>query len=272
MAELYKLTAEQSHPNCLVHWKSRATETPKGSRAEEDKIHSCGGGGGGEGRCCCQNGDGDRQVDQGPAIGRGSSATVSLAVDRRTGAVFAVKSVDAARAGELRREQSILLILASSPHVVRCLGGSDCELFLEYAPGGSLADEIKRRGSGRCEERLVRSRARDVLRLASRCLAAMAELPLLAPRRRLASRCLATMALALLARAVALLLLPRRHGSPCLHARTMCGGKEKIPVSEVSGCCGCCKSRAVPSETKRIVGIICAIGSWCVALITTRYI
>ncbi|XP_062232815.1 mitogen-activated protein kinase kinase kinase 18-like [Phragmites australis] len=104
----------------------------------------------------------------GPAIGRGSSATVSLAVDRRTGAVFAVKSVGAARAGELWREQSILRGL-SSPHVVRCLGYSGassaewCYLFLEYAPGGSLADEIKRCG-GRCEERLIRSRARDILR------------------------------------------------------------------------------------------------------------
>jgi mitogen-activated protein kinase kinase kinase 17/18 len=102
---------------------------------------------------------------RGPAIGRGSSATVSLAVDRRTGAVFAVKSVDASRAGELRWEHSILTAL-SSAHVVRCLGiGSDCDLFLEYAAGGSLADEIKRRGAGgACEEGLIRSRARDVLR------------------------------------------------------------------------------------------------------------
>ncbi|XP_062228706.1 mitogen-activated protein kinase kinase kinase 18-like [Phragmites australis] len=105
---------------------------------------------------------------RGPAIGRGSSATVSLAVDRSTGAVFAVKSVEASRAGELRREQSILRGL-SSPHVVRCVGYSGassaaaCDLFLEYAPGGSLADEIKRCG-GRCEETLIRSRARDILR------------------------------------------------------------------------------------------------------------
>jgi mitogen-activated protein kinase kinase kinase 17/18 len=96
---------------------------------------------------------------RGPAIGRGSSATVSLAFNRRTGAVFVVKSVDASRAGELRREQSILQSL-SSPHVVRCLGLSGCDLFLEHADGGSLADEIKRRGG---EERVIRRRARDVL-------------------------------------------------------------------------------------------------------------
>ncbi|KAF8779406.1 hypothetical protein HU200_002674 [Digitaria exilis] len=36
----------------------------------------------------------------------------------------------------------------------------------------------------------------------------------------------------------------------------------QITVSAVSGCCGCCKSRAFPSETKRVIGIICAVGSW----------
>uniref|UniRef100_A0ACD6AFE4 Uncharacterized protein n=1 Tax=Avena sativa TaxID=4498 RepID=A0ACD6AFE4_AVESA len=107
---------------------------------------------------------------RGPTIGRGASATVSLAVDRRTGGVLAVKSVGADRAAELRREQSILRGL-SSPYVVRCLDsevsasqdGSGCyEMLMEYAPGGSLADEIRRCG-GRCEEELIRSRARDIL-------------------------------------------------------------------------------------------------------------
>ncbi|KAL5200782.1 hypothetical protein ABZP36_021985 [Zizania latifolia] len=109
---------------------------------------------------------------RGPAIGRGASATVSLAVDSGTGEVFAVKSVGADRAGELWREQSILCGL-SSPYVVRCLGsgvsaaedgaaGLVYDMFLEYAPGGSLADEIKRSG-GRYEDSLIRSRVRDIL-------------------------------------------------------------------------------------------------------------
>ncbi|KAM3191735.1 hypothetical protein ACQJBY_069160 [Aegilops geniculata] len=101
---------------------------------------------------------------RGPAIGRGSSATVSIAVDRRTGGVIAVKSVGADRAAELRRERGILHGL-SSPHVVRCLDaedGSGLDMLMEYAPGGSLADEIRRCG-GRCAEALVRSRARDIL-------------------------------------------------------------------------------------------------------------
>ncbi|KAM0911535.1 hypothetical protein ACQ4PT_013444 [Festuca glaucescens] len=108
---------------------------------------------------------------RGPTIGRGSSATVSLVVDRLTGELLAVKSVGANRAAELKREQSILSGL-SSPHVVRCLdsevsasedGGGGCDMLMEYAPGGSLADEIRRRG-GRCDEALIRSRARDILR------------------------------------------------------------------------------------------------------------
>ncbi|KAF0933163.1 hypothetical protein E2562_014152 [Oryza meyeriana var. granulata] len=110
---------------------------------------------------------------RGPVVGRGATATVSIATDRRTGDVFAVKSVDMARAGVLRREQSMLSAL-SSPFVVSCVGsdvsaavdrsgGVSYYLFLEYAPGGSLADEIKRCG-GRCEEPLIRSRVSDVLR------------------------------------------------------------------------------------------------------------
>ncbi|CAL4893737.1 unnamed protein product [Urochloa decumbens] len=41
----------------------------------------------------------------------------------------------------------------------------------------------------------------------------------------------------------------------------------QITVTAVSGCCGCCKSRAFPSETKRIVAIVCAVASWIAAVI-----
>ncbi|CAN6359982.1 unnamed protein product [Urochloa humidicola] len=41
----------------------------------------------------------------------------------------------------------------------------------------------------------------------------------------------------------------------------------QITVTAVGGCCGCCKSRAFPSETKRIVAIICAVASWIAAAI-----
>uniref|UniRef100_A0A0D3G817 Transmembrane protein n=1 Tax=Oryza barthii TaxID=65489 RepID=A0A0D3G817_9ORYZ len=38
-----------------------------------------------------------------------------------------------------------------------------------------------------------------------------------------------------------------------------------ITVSAVGGCCGCCMSgRSIPSETKRIIGVVCAVMSWLV--------
>ncbi|CAN6346714.1 unnamed protein product [Urochloa humidicola] len=41
----------------------------------------------------------------------------------------------------------------------------------------------------------------------------------------------------------------------------------QITVTVVGGCCGCCKSRAFPSESKRIVAIVCAVASWIAAVI-----
>ncbi|XP_006655355.1 uncharacterized protein LOC102703782 [Oryza brachyantha] len=41
----------------------------------------------------------------------------------------------------------------------------------------------------------------------------------------------------------------------------------QVTVTAVGGCCGCCKSRAIPSETKRIVAIVCAVLSWKATLI-----
>lgn len=41
----------------------------------------------------------------------------------------------------------------------------------------------------------------------------------------------------------------------------------QITFSAVGGCCGCCRSRAIPSETKRIVSIVCAVFSWIAAVI-----
>ncbi|KAM0906777.1 hypothetical protein ACQ4PT_016578 [Festuca glaucescens] len=101
-------------------------------------------------------------------LGRGASgAVVSLAADDLSGALFAVKSVRAAGAEQLRREGRILSGL-SSPHVLPCLGfraeaTGECQLFLEFAPGGSVADVAERRG-GRLEERAVRAYAADVAR------------------------------------------------------------------------------------------------------------
>ncbi|EMS47527.1 hypothetical protein TRIUR3_12610 [Triticum urartu] len=41
----------------------------------------------------------------------------------------------------------------------------------------------------------------------------------------------------------------------------------QIIFAVVGGCCGCCKSRAIPSETNRVIGIVCAVFSWIAAVV-----
>ncbi|CAN6445568.1 unnamed protein product [Victoria cruziana] len=106
---------------------------------------------------------------RGATIGRGSSATVSLATLHDSGALFAVKSAQIPAAAQLRREHSFLSSL-SSPYIVRCFGtdithedGSEFyNLFMEYFPRGTLCDEIKRQG-GRLPEPEIRRHVRSVL-------------------------------------------------------------------------------------------------------------
>ncbi|KAF0905712.1 hypothetical protein E2562_008790 [Oryza meyeriana var. granulata] len=103
-------------------------------------------------------------------IGRGASgAVVSLAADDASGELFVVKSAgEGAARQQLRREWSVMSGL-SSQHVLKCLGfvrsdaGGEHQLFLEFAPGGSLADVVARNG-GRVDEGAVRAYAADVLR------------------------------------------------------------------------------------------------------------
>ncbi|KAK1603538.1 hypothetical protein QYE76_071905 [Lolium multiflorum] len=98
-------------------------------------------------------------------LGRGASgAEVYLAADDKSGELFAVKSVRAAGAAALRREQAIMTAL-SSPRVVSCAGGragrdGSYQLLLEFAPGGSLADEVAK--SGGLDERAIRAYAADI--------------------------------------------------------------------------------------------------------------
>ncbi|WOL01643.1 mitogen-activated protein kinase kinase kinase A-like [Canna indica] len=109
---------------------------------------------------------------RGRIIGRGASAAVSLATSVASGQVFAVKSSELSRSGPLQFEQRILSSL-DSPFVVSYFGfdvaqeapgaGIYYNLFIEYAPGGSLADEIKKQG-GRLDELAVRSYTYDILR------------------------------------------------------------------------------------------------------------
>ncbi|KAJ4794381.1 hypothetical protein LUZ62_045627 [Rhynchospora pubera] len=113
----------------------------------------------------------EKQWIRGPTIGHGSCATVYLATSATTGELFAVKSKELSQAGDLQKEQSILCSL-NSPHVVSYLGfnisadattkKSVYNLFMEYAPGGSLSDEIKGNGGWLAEDR-IRSRTSEIL-------------------------------------------------------------------------------------------------------------
>ncbi|KQK05073.1 mitogen-activated protein kinase kinase kinase 17 [Brachypodium distachyon] len=98
-------------------------------------------------------------------LGRGASgAEVFLAADDVSGELFAVKSAGAG--ATLRREQEIMAGLRS-PNVLSCIGGrvghdGSYQLFLEFAPGGSLADAVRSGAGGRLEERVVRAYAEDM--------------------------------------------------------------------------------------------------------------
>ncbi|XP_051210134.1 mitogen-activated protein kinase kinase kinase 17-like [Lolium perenne] len=99
-------------------------------------------------------------------LGRGASgAEVFLAADDASGELFAVKSVHASGAEALKREQVVMAGLRS-PRVVSCIKGragrhGSYQLFLEFAPGGSLADEVAKSGGG-LNEPAVRAYAADV--------------------------------------------------------------------------------------------------------------
>ncbi|KAI3768988.1 hypothetical protein L6452_00084 [Arctium lappa] len=103
---------------------------------------------------------------KGPTIGRGSSATVSIATTTTAGEIFAVKSSTSC---VLQNEQHFLSRL-TSPHIIKYIGFDvDYDdnipmynLFMEYAPGGTVADVIKKNG-GSLDECLIRSYTRQIL-------------------------------------------------------------------------------------------------------------
>jgi serine/threonine protein kinase len=111
-----------------------------------------------------------KQLRRVRTLGRGASgAVVWLASDDASGQLLAVKSAAAgATAAQLEREGSVLTGLCS-PHIIPCLGTRAAEhggyqLLLEFAPGGSLADEAARSQGGRLPEPAIRAYAGDVAR------------------------------------------------------------------------------------------------------------
>ncbi|XP_010482930.1 PREDICTED: mitogen-activated protein kinase kinase kinase ANP1-like [Camelina sativa] len=107
---------------------------------------------------------------RGPIIGRGSTATVSLAI-KSSGDFFAVKSSEFSSSEFLQREESILSKL-SSPYIVKYIGSnvttendnkSMYNLQMEYVSGGSIHDLIKNSG-GKLPEPVIRSYTRQILK------------------------------------------------------------------------------------------------------------
>ncbi|XP_047323712.1 mitogen-activated protein kinase kinase kinase 17-like [Impatiens glandulifera] len=104
---------------------------------------------------------------RGTIIGRGSYAVVSSATSD-SGDIFAVKSADLSLSHSLQKEQRILSVL-SHPYIVGYIGHDITmenhelvyNLLMELLPGGSLADEILRRG--RLEESVIGYYTRQIL-------------------------------------------------------------------------------------------------------------
>lgn len=111
---------------------------------------------------------------RGSLIGAGSFGTVSLAINKDSGELFAVKSIECCERtrAELLAIENELRILQSldSPSIVRCLGSDYSvengvqmrNLFMEYMAGGSLADLMKKFG-GQLDEALIRVYTRGIL-------------------------------------------------------------------------------------------------------------
>ncbi|KAK4776019.1 hypothetical protein SAY87_023980 [Trapa incisa] len=117
---------------------------------------------------------------RGEEIGHGAFARICLAVPQkgkkkekhsgRLPPLMAVKSCDLSKSVTLRNELRIFRRLGECPHVIRCFGsdvsvegGSDVyNLLLEYAPGGSLVSEMKKRG-GKLPETEVRRYTQSIL-------------------------------------------------------------------------------------------------------------
>ncbi|CAN0900949.1 Mitogen-activated protein kinase kinase kinase 17 [Linum grandiflorum] len=108
---------------------------------------------------------------RGRVIGRGSTATVSLATSLASGQIFALKSSNLPSSFSLQREQSILSNL-TSPYIVKYIGSAVSDdnnnntpmynLCMEYAAGGNLTELIRRRG-GRLTEAEIATTARRIL-------------------------------------------------------------------------------------------------------------
>lgn len=106
---------------------------------------------------------------RGHTIGRGSSATVSIATSCGCNDIFAVKSVELSQSEFLQREQTFLCSL-SSPHIVSYKGYDITSendklmynLKMEYVAGGTLSDLIRTKG-GKLDEPMIKCYTYQIL-------------------------------------------------------------------------------------------------------------
>uniref|UniRef100_A0A803QC06 Protein kinase domain-containing protein n=1 Tax=Cannabis sativa TaxID=3483 RepID=A0A803QC06_CANSA len=103
---------------------------------------------------------------RGHPIGRGATSTVYLATDNDSGELLAVKSTDLSSCLVFLRKEKSFLSKLSSSYIVKYLDyfvttndQNNCSrthnLCMEYMTGGTLSDEIRRRG-GRLDESLIK--------------------------------------------------------------------------------------------------------------------
>jgi len=111
---------------------------------------------------------------RGKMLGNGTFATVNLATHPQNSRTFpsltAVKTSDTYGSHFLVNEKQILDSLGSSTHIIKCFGedqtfenGEECyNIFLEYAAGGTLSDQLKNHG-GKLPENLIQRYTRSVV-------------------------------------------------------------------------------------------------------------
>ncbi|KAK9279641.1 hypothetical protein L1049_013320 [Liquidambar formosana] len=120
-----------------------------------------------------------RTWSRGCLVGQGSFGSVFIATLKKPIPPYinlppymAVKSAEVSVSGSLQREKQVLDNLRRCPHIIRCFGEeltvtgngeSIFNIFLEYACGGTIADQIKVSSSGRLREVDVRHFTRSIL-------------------------------------------------------------------------------------------------------------
>ena len=112
---------------------------------------------------------------RGEEIGRGGFASVNRAIvltdqDDHTPSM-AVKSCSAVLSNSLKNEKTILDRIGNCPQIIRCFGDDTTvengeeiyNLILEFAPNGTLADQIKKSHGAGLSETDIRRHARAIL-------------------------------------------------------------------------------------------------------------